>query len=161
VGVEREPKKGGGNELHIKRQKVYEPESESSEASVELGQRKLAPPHRRARASAGPTMAPVLLPRLLALVGVRKEGQSGFAARAIDDGYGRMARRREAHRIWRYGVDVRFVRLGRGQIRDERRHLVLLLLLLLLMLLLMLPASRWVRRQGIAKSVRMERGALG
>jgi hypothetical protein len=38
---------------------------------------------------------------------------------------------------------------------------LLLLLLLLLMLLLMLPASRWVRRQGIAKSVRMERGALG
>ena len=105
----------------------------------------------------------MLLPRLLALVGVRKEGQGGFAAGAIDDGYGRMTRRREMHRIWWYKVDVRFVRLGRRQIRDERRHLLLLLVLLLILILVLLPASRHrrVRRQGIAKGVRVERSAWG
>ena len=112
--------------------------SESSKATVQLGKRKLALPHR-ARATTGST---ALAPWLLALVCVRKERERrGGLAGAVDDGYGRVARGREVRSIWGYNVDVRLVRFGRRQVRNELRQL-----------LVMLP---WVRRghRGLAESV--------
>ncbi len=69
----------------------------------------------------GPTAATTLLSRLFALVRVRKERQRGRGRLAItiDDGYGRVAHRRET--IWDKGgvTDVRLIRFGRGQVSDE------------------------------------------
>jgi len=114
--------------------------SESSKATVQLGKRKLALTPR-ARTTTGSTAFP---PWLLALVRVRKEGQrrSGLAG-TVDDGYGRVARRREVRWIWGEAVDVRLVRFGRGQVRDELRQL-----------LMVLP-NCWVRRghRGLTEGV--------
>jgi len=75
---------------------------------------------------------------------VRKEGprRNGLAG-AVDDGYGRVAGRREVRWIWGDAVDVRLVRFGRGQVGDELRQL-----------LMMMP-NCWVRRghRGLAESV--------
>ena len=112
--------------------------SEPSEATVQLGKRKLALPHR-AGATTGST---ALAPWLLALVCVRKEGECrGGLAGAVDDGYGRVARGREVRSIWGYKVDVRLVRFGRRQVRNELRQLLVML--------------TWVRRshRGLAESV--------
>ena len=157
VGVGEGRKACGGKGCELKTKKGTQTKekkkgkcSESSKASVQLGNRKLALPHR-ARATTGPTALP---PWLLALVRVRKEGQrGGGVAGAVDDGYGRVAHRREVRWIGREAVDVRLVRFGRGQVRDELRQLLLVL---------MLP-SRGVRRghRGIAESVWVERRSGG
>jgi hypothetical protein len=72
----------------------------------------------------GPTATPALLPGLFALVRVREEGQRGGGriTITIDDGYGRVSRRRVT--IWNKGgnIDVRLVRFGRGQVSDEWGH---------------------------------------
>jgi hypothetical protein len=97
----------GSGEPKQKRQK-----SESPKATVKLRYGKLASPHR-ARATMGPAATVALLPGLLALVRVREEGQrsSGRISITIDDGYGRVSRRRET--IWERGrTDVRLVRFG-------------------------------------------------
>jgi len=79
-------------------------------------------------------------PWLLALVGVRKEGQRRRSvAGAIHDGYGWVARRWEVHRIWGRAADIRLVRLGRREVGDERRH----------------PACR-VQRGGLSRGRRRE-----
>lgn len=105
--------------------------SESPKTAVKLRYGEFAFPHR-ARATMGPAATAALLPRLLALVRVREEGQrsGGRITIIIDDGYGRVSSRRET--IWDRGrtVDVRLVRFGRGQVRDEWGH-----------------AAYWVRRR--------------
>jgi hypothetical protein len=71
--------------------------SESSKATVKLKLRygEFARPHRT-RATVGSATAPALLPRLLALVCMRKEGQrGGRIASTIHEGYGRVGVRRE------------------------------------------------------------------
>lgn len=97
--------------------------SESPKAAVQLRYSKFASPHR-ARATNGPAATAALLPRLLALVRVREEGQRGGSCITItiDDGYGRVSRGRET--IWdkKRTADVRFIRFGRGQVRDEWGH---------------------------------------
>lgn len=96
--------------------------SESPEASVKIRHGEFARPHHT-RAAVGSTAVGALLPGLLPLVRVRKEGQrSGRVARAIDEGYGRVARRREEAGYWGRAVHVRLVRFGRRQVRDEGRH---------------------------------------
>lgn len=133
--------RGEGCELKPKREHNKKKCSESSKATVQLGKRKLALPHR-ARVTTGSTALP---PWLLALVCVRKEGpRRNGLARAVDDGYGRVAGRREARWIWGDAVDVRLVRFGRGQVGNKLRQL----------LMMMLPYC-WVRRghRGLAESV--------
>jgi hypothetical protein len=80
----------------------------------------------------GPAATVALLPGFLTLVRVRKEGQrsGGRISVTIDDGYGRVSRRRET--IWdeRGTTDVRLVRFGGGQVSDEWGH-----------------AAYWVRRR--------------
>ena len=96
--------------------------SESPEASVKIRHGEFARPHHT-RAAVGSTAVGALLPGLLPLVRVRKEGQrSGRVARAIDEGYGRVARRREETGYWGRAVHVRLVRFGRRQVRDEGRQ---------------------------------------
>jgi hypothetical protein len=61
----------------------------------------------------GPDATVALLPGLLALVRVREEGQrrGSRITITIDDGYGRVTRRRET--MWDRGrTDVRLVRFG-------------------------------------------------
>lgn len=86
--------------------------SESPEATVKLRHGEFTFPHR-ARATVGPAATVALLPGLLALVRMREKGQrsGGRITITIDDGYGRVSRRRET--IWDRGrTDVRFVRFG-------------------------------------------------
>jgi len=72
----------------------------------------------------GSTTAAALLPMLLAVVRVWKEGQSSARiASAIDEGYRRVARRQEVIGDWGRATDIRLVRFGRGKVRDEWRHL--------------------------------------
>jgi len=96
---------------------------ESPKATVKLRYGKLAFPHR-ARATMGPAATVALLPGFLTLVRVRKEGQRSGAriSVTIDDGYGRVSRRRET--IWDKGgtTDVRLVRFGGRQVSDEWGH---------------------------------------
>lgn len=72
----------------------------------------------------GPTATPALLPGLFALVRVGEEGQRGGGriTITIDDGYGRVSRRRVTIRNKRGTADVRLVRFGRGQVSDELGH---------------------------------------
>jgi hypothetical protein len=96
--------------------------SESPKAAVKLRYGEFAFPHQ-ARATMGPAATVALLPGLLALVRVREEGQrsGGRISTTIDDGYGRVSRRRET--MWDRGrADVRLVRFGRGQVSDEWGH---------------------------------------
>jgi hypothetical protein len=96
--------------------------SESPEASVKIRHGEFARPHHT-RAAVGSTAVGALLPGLLPLVRVRKEGQrSGRVARTIDEGYGRVARRREETGYWGRAVHIRLVRFGRRQVRDEGRQ---------------------------------------
>lgn len=85
---------------------------------------------------------------------MRKEGKRrGGLAGAVDDGYGRVARGREVRSIWGYNVDVRLVRFGRRQVRNELRQL-----------LVVLPSRcQWVRRghRGLAESVWVVRNRGG
>jgi hypothetical protein len=115
----------GDGKVRVSQNKKKRQKSESPKATVKLRHGKFAFPHR-ARATMGPAATAALLPGLLALVRVREEGQRGGGggriAVAIDDGYGRMSRRRET--IWDEGrtADVRLVRFGRRQVSDERGH---------------------------------------
>jgi hypothetical protein len=81
--------------------------SESSKTTVQLQLRKLALP-RGTRTATRPTVT-AFPPRLIMLVGVWEKGQRPSRVadgNAVEDGYGRMTRRREVRAIWRGAAHV-------------------------------------------------------